>query len=409
MKDKIDFIADLLKSTKINASQKERLFALATDEIRNIGNSDEIIFAEIAELKKKMEGISVMGNNDKKKSSNVYLSHDPIFIRDLLKEFGTNTAFKFSTHAWDKTDFMETIGSFLGKLNNEKKDKLFSNLFNNNRHLYNLMNYFLFKPSVEFEKDKITPKFGWRTSNGQMIKIGWQYPDNLLQKWCEENYDAKEGSAKKFPFEYKIPEVLKPSKKINGKEIIFFEDVVNVFKNEIRFRGEENNFRNTIEFLLLKKHHLKSDNLNVLNNLDFYTYTQGVINAIDSIFEKFSKMSEAGKNIHFDVITNAESVTIKITHLQSYPAKQISFNEPNTFFSGDSIGIINHIFSLCDYSVISKFNEDDYYEIKILQQEQDTQAIADGNNIKEITSKFQVISIQPQEVKGFTHQFKFYL
>lgn len=51
MNNKIDFITDLLKSTKINASQKERLFALATDEIKNIGKSDERIFAEINHIK----------------------------------------------------------------------------------------------------------------------------------------------------------------------------------------------------------------------------------------------------------------------------------------------------------------------------------------------------------------------
>lgn len=59
MNKKISFIAELLNSNKINASQKERLLLLATDEIKKVADCEDIIFAEIADLKKSIQKIKI--------------------------------------------------------------------------------------------------------------------------------------------------------------------------------------------------------------------------------------------------------------------------------------------------------------------------------------------------------------
>ncbi len=400
MNNRIDFITDLLISEKLNASQKEKVLTLSANELKKISIKDDTILNEIEGLKKKIDEFKMNNHSNQKEK---YLIHNPKFVTTFLNEFRQNTALKFSTHSWDKTDFLETINSFYEKLNDENRRTEFSRILNHNRKLYNLLNYFLFKPyNAELIND--IPKFGWTGLNG--IKIGWQFPENLIKKWCEENYDLKETGDKKFPFEFRIPEPLRPSKKINGKEIIFFEDVVNVFKTEIQFRGEEDNFRNNIEYLL-EKNHLESSTIDKLNGLDFYTYTRGVIESIDGIFNDFTKKSESKKKIDFDVKKDSKSISIEITQLDSYPTKVIDLENPNIFFAGDSMKFIGKIFSLCDYSIVSKFNKNKFLEIKILKDE--TEAIPDGENVKAIVSNFEVIQVEEKEVTGFTHKFKFYI
>ena len=44
MNNKISFITELLNSKKIEASQKERLFLLTADELKNNNETDEKIF-----------------------------------------------------------------------------------------------------------------------------------------------------------------------------------------------------------------------------------------------------------------------------------------------------------------------------------------------------------------------------
>jgi hypothetical protein len=412
MSQKIDFIASLLNSKKLNPSQKERVFALTSNELDKIQNLQEELLTQVKDVQRKLDSINVnekdnevdKGRTGKGNKPLNILIHDSQFVFSILSEFRKNTALKFTTHAWDKTDFLKNFNTFSEKLNNEKKEIKFTQLFHHNRHLYTLLNYFLFSPKEIINDENI--KFGWESNSGVYIKIGWQYPKDLLKNWCEKHYDNSEGINKKLPFEYRIPDDLKPPKKVNGKEIIYFEDVVNVFKTEIQFRGAENNFRVNVEYFL-NKHNLKSENIESINGLDFYTYTKGILEAINIIFEMFYKNNESLKEVNFHVLKFKDSIVLQITQLNSYPKKEFAISNPNKFFAGNFVSVINHIFSLCDYSVISKFNKSECYEVKIL--EQGTEAEADGNNIKEIITPFRVLPINPEAVKGFTHQFRFYL
>ena len=388
MKTKVDFITDLLSNKKLHTSQKEKLFALVANDLK--GDEDEIrkIWLEIETIK---------GKKKDNQSSNI-LFHKPKEVAIFLNLFRQNTALKYSTHSWDRTDFLSSIGSFLDKLNKEKIDYKFSEIFNYNRHLYNLLNYFLFKPNQEIENG--IPKYGWL----QDVKIGWQFPNDLIREWCMINYDKPFNYKIKYPMEFPIPVNLKPLKRINGKEIVYFEDVVNLFKTEIQFRGEERNLFHSVNSLL-KQYHLYSYDINILEDLDFYTYTRGFINALDSIFNLFERKNESKKEISISIEKDIESISILITQLDSFPSKILE--DPNRYFNGDSIGYINHIFSLCDYSIISKFNTNQFLEIQILTE--DIEAELDGNNVKKINSSFSVKKIEAKTVKGFTHKFKFYI
>jgi len=191
----------------------------------------------------------------------IKLYHNPIQITNFLKNFEENTALKFSTHIWDKTDFLLSYSDFINKLNEEKKIYKFKELFNYNRKLYNLLNYFLFIPNTPLKQG--VPIFGWNNEELKDLKIGWQFPNEVLKKWSIENFDEQiKLENKKYPMDMIVPIDLKPSRRIKNKAINSFEDVVNLFKTEIQFRNDEDNLFKEVDFLI-KKHNLTNSDLSI--------------------------------------------------------------------------------------------------------------------------------------------------
>jgi hypothetical protein len=433
MKNKGDFIIDLLNSKKLSHDQSERILQLSASEY---GNSNEeyqnilqkidylqmiceenqkktatkldVIIRDVSEKINTQNGvaINISGTEDSSPKSNI-LTHKPIEIKRFLKNFEENTALKFSTHIWDKTDFLATYGSFIAKLNEEKKEYKFNDLFKYNRPLYNLLNYFLFTPNKNPLRNGI-PTFGWNSEEYKDVKIGWQFPEKILNDWAFQNYDTQSSENKKYPMEMIVPPELIPEERIRNKKINSFEDIANIFKTEIQFRNDEDNLFKHVKFSL-GKHNLTNEDKSIenLQKLHFYTYTKGITSAIDSIFRSFEKNNESFKDVSFDVISKQDYLELQITQLNSFPSKDLDVENPNKFFSGDSSAIVNHLFSLCDYSIISKFNNESNFEIVILFE--NAFGTPDGNNLKKLDSKMDVIELKNEVVKGFTHKLKFYV
>jgi hypothetical protein len=435
MPTKGDFIIDLLKTNRLSQSERERILKLSATEFEKNDQEYQRILSEIEGLKKiyldeqnkltsKIELIlediaeskasqksnvepinSSLENADKSKE--IKLVHNPIEITKFLKNFEENTALKFSTHIWDKTDFLLSYSDYINKLNEEKRIYRFNELFNYNRPLYNLLNYFLFIPNTPVKQG--VPIYGWNNEDLKDVKIGWQFPNEILKNWSIENFDEQTKTEnKKYPMDMIVPIDLKPSKRIKNKEINSFEDVVNIFKTEIQFRNDEDNLFKEVDFLI-KKHKLTNSDSSIekLKKLHFYTYTKGVISAFDSIFRSFEKNNESFKDISFEVKSQENCIEIQIIHLNSFPSKIIELENPNKFFSGDSNAIINHLFSLCDYSIISKFNNESNFEVAILFD--DVFGTPDGNNLKKLDTQMKVNELKDFEVRGFSHKLKFYV
>ena len=435
MQNKGDFIIELLTSKNLSTNDRERILKLSArefekhdqeyhrilteiealktiylDEQNNLTSKIELILEDISEsnalYKNKVEPIkSHLEKGDKVKE--IKLVHNPIEITKFLKNFEENTALKFSTHIWDKTDFLLSYSDYINKLNEEKRIYRFNELFNYNRALYNLLNYFLFIPNIPVKQG--VPLYGWNNEDLKDLKIGWQFPNDILKNWSIENFDEQTKTEnKKYPMDMIVPIELKPSKRIKNKVINTFEDVVNIFKTEIQFRYEENNLFKAVDFLI-KKHKLTNSDCSIekLKKLHFYTYTKGIISAIDSIFRSFVKNNETFKDISFEVNSQEDCIEIQIIHLNSFPSKILELEHPNKFFSGDSNAIINHLFSLCDYSIISKFNNESNIEVAILFDK--VLGTPDGNILKKLDTQMKVCELNDFEVKGFSHKLKFYV
>jgi hypothetical protein len=433
MRTKSDFIIELLSHNNLSQKNRESLLRLASSEFDKNSSGYESIISKIESLQidfqteqkllskkidqllknwtfsEEIETKNITNNLDVEAKVDVrQLIHKPKEITQFLKKFEENTALKFSTHIWDKTDFLSSYSNFIDKLNEEKRIYKFNDIFNYNRHLYNLLNYFLFSPKIPIEK--YVPKYGWNHEDLKDVKIGWQFPEEILKKWSIKNFDSKtRPEDKKYPMNMEVPINFKPSHRIKNMEVNTFEDVVNIFKTEIQFRNDVDNLFTEVEFLMKKNKLTNIDSsINKLKKLHFYTYTKGVISAIDSIFRSFVEKNESFKDISFEVVSMENYIELEIIHLNSFPvSKQMQIDNPNKFFGGDSMSIINHLFSLCDYSIVTKFNSESNLEVEILYE--NVIGIPDGNNLKSFETKMRVFERNASEPKGYSHKLKFYV
>lgn len=405
MKDKIDFIKELLGSEKIVASQKERRNFLIAREFKNPSRLDPNISAEIQLIKQRLNVIEqkvpeIKSSNGLKEE---FLFHNPNGIVTFLKNFKNNTALKWSTHTWDSVDKYPLIDEFINGLNIEKKTNGFNDLFNCNKDLYTLIRYFLYNPVQEFENE--TPTYGWPNMNE--IKIGWQSNNNLLINWCRENYGNKINTPTfKYPMEFPLPENLLPKDRINGKYITTFEDVVNLFKNEIEFRGD-------YLYNEIKKRARKINDFNVtidasLKGETLLTYTRGVLQGIERIFEMFKK-NELSKEIHVWSERQNDCFHLNITQIGSFPTKKIHTRDLKNFIGGDLNAVIAEVFSLCDYSIISRFKDQTEKSVngELILLSEGSKGIVEKNKLKSLATEPQFRTLQ-QPATGFTHQFKFF-
>ncbi len=329
------------------------------------------------------------------------LEHNPKLISRKLSLFTTDYIIKWTTHPWDvaitkTTDFFEPLKKRYNEFN--VIQKYYPSLW------WNVIYPFVFqkKISKRIDTGKEIP-FQWGDYN---IKIGWQYPD-AIRNWTIENFDNKPVPLRKTPFEMEVDKkyITEPAhkkfKEIFGRDLKYFGDIVEMFRREIQFREETNDFY--YEVLSLNKQELtdfKIIGIETLKSLSFYTYTSAVRQAIKRIYRMIKVRTEYPE-VEIKAEKNNKNIKIKIIHIGSYPNKE---SEDNKFKSpsGDLIEVIKKLISLCDFEIESKF-ADGNFRLTYL-----------GKNVK-IFKKDKNISVIPvkkeidKEPKGFTFIFKFYI
>lgn len=331
-KSKIDFISDLLVSKKLEASQKERLFRLAANELKKNGETDERIFAEIEAIKNQLKGFTEnIQKREEKTEKERVLIHKPKDVADFMYLFNKRDGFKYLTHDYDGEGKFE-IEVFLK--NAKELFDIQTKKLSIPKDLYAIVNQFAFS-------DK--PEWGNKTKQGFS-----------LQKWI--NW-SKENN-------------LSP---IRNKG---FEAVINKFRNLTRVESPD-----------LKKiiDDLKSDifrdlnfdiTLNRLDKADFYTNTNTFKTAIKSIFEviyKKRKIAKGSNKLSIEykglLVDNYYEVQLIITHFNSYPTKDFEqLLEEWRGYKGAIGEIKAKLFGYCDWSIETRL-EGGCYRINLLKED----------------------------------------
>jgi RNA-directed DNA polymerase len=316
------------------------------------------------------------------KIDNLYpIIHNPQKTVELLKYFTANDKdLKYSTHSWEEGKY-ENYEDFFIKIYiewYEIKDELKSQ----SPRLHAKISSFLFNDKLGQKKDN-----GYHEVWGEnRLKFGWSSRE--LKIHMEEPGNS--------PFSCPIPEQIKQlDKKLN---LHYFKDYADVFKNEIEFREDSNNFKKMILEIWENElgYDFKLNGLEQLIGFSFFTDVALVKASVTKIFEMF-KGKPHFPNILLEKISSFENGgyhLFRITQIDSFVTRSI--DDPKiTNPTGNLNTIIKQLENLSDYSIVSRFQDGNTYRINYLS----------SSNTSDFIEKLP----ENETVLGWTHELKFYL
>jgi RNA-directed DNA polymerase len=335
------------------------------------------------------------------------IKHDPQFVINKLKQFTYDPIMKWTTHFWDipteniDKHSLRGIEDHLKAINSRYNEFVALQKYNKNLW-WDVIYPFIFQKKLSKVDSHEEIPFKWGKYG---LKIGWQYP-GIVKDWTVVNYDKKTSATKKTPFEMPIlpehitEEANQKYRELFGKEIRYFGDVVELFKREIEFREETQDFYFEVKSLArqeLGEFHIKG--LETLKHLSFFTFTSAVLKSIRRIFRMIQTRTE-----HREVVIEGKKlndlnhIELRIIHKNSVSYKNSNHNKL-TRPSGDLLEVIKNLISVCDFEIESKFNDGNYKIIYLGESNKITYI----NNQLEVSPTMQLLS----DVQGFTYILKF--
>ena len=178
---------------------------------------------------------------------------------------------------------------------------------------------------------------------------GWNSPE--LLEACTRDPHLK-------PEEFFLPDQYQDV--IGGKTIQKFKHVIDIFKNEIEIRDEND----VLQRLILDKHDLYLGGFPAaithnLDNKNFYTDVQWISKSLNLIFESIQKREKTA--VSYSILEeDKDRYTLEILHRGSFnTGKSITDNNLN-LTKGDFRTIARWLQNLCDWSIESEFKEGSY-------------------------------------------------
>ncbi|MFN4915307.1 MAG: hypothetical protein ACK5FT_08305 [Sphingomonadales bacterium] len=308
--------------------------------------------------------------------------HNPKKTVELLNYFTANDKnLKYATHSWEEgkflgyDDFFEKIKDEWNSINEEMR--------NQSVRLHAKISNFLLNNKL----GTLNEKKYYHAWGENRLKFGWASPE--IRKHME--------TPGKSPFSCEIPERIKALDK--NFNLQYFNDYANVFKNEIEFREDTKNLKKII-LDLWEKHltydfEIGTEDLKRLDGCSFFTDVHLIKEALLIIFRDMFKKKPEYNKVKIERISNFKERyhMIKITQVNSFVTRSvedIKFTEP----TGDLAEIIKLLYNICDYSLVSRFDDGNYYRLNYLS--------SDKKDFKELLH-------EELNVVGFTHEFRFYL
>jgi len=319
---------------------------------------------------------------EKKIENNLYpILHTPFKTVELLKYFTANDKdLKYSTHSWEegKYNSYEEYTENIRLEWNEIKDEL----NNQSPRLFAKISNFLFHDKLGQRNEK-----GYHISWGEMkLKFGWSSPELKIHM-------NEPGNS---PFSCPIPDHIRELDKKHN--LYYFKDYADIFKNEIEFREDSNNFRKMI--LDLWENELGYDfnikGIEQLVGFSFFTDVHLIKEALRIIFRDMFKGKPEFPEVIIEKTSNFKNGgyhSIKITQKGSFITRAVN-DTKLTSPSGNLHSILKTLKNLADYSIVSRFGDGRNYRLNYLASTKTT---------------FVDILPENENVQGLTHEFKFYL
>ncbi|MFB9862462.1 hypothetical protein [Rufibacter immobilis] len=361
-KSKIDFIADLLNSDRLDTSHKEKFLTLAIEELRSQGVAE-------SELNKRLESLEKIVNLLKESSRDPEVAdstkkekieHTPKKTVEALRLF--DTSLKYFTHKWDRDE------EEFDRKKEIKKASVIVKSMQVPKNLKQRITNFITKK--RYKKEDIEPEWFVNYLFGKQFNSYYSWDNEKFISWFDNSI----------------------SKDITSPEIN--DNMIDPFKHSIQIR--DGKLENHISPLVRKvlytedgKTEFEIEYLN-LEQAKFYTNTQELMRGIKMILEE-SILKYAKINDRYRVKIEYSDVdrTLRIIHIKS---KCLSSSNNQDFLGGSFKDIRDNCFiSLCNWSIEATFADGDK-RLSVLHENSMEPIIEDLNYIPE----------------GFTHILYFY-
>lgn len=388
----IYFITHYKGLTKVQASKRDELLARDAMKYVELQNTFQ---TTATPQEKTMPVVNEEKQNtvDEVAHSTIERIHIPREMVRFLNNFSLKgKTLKYTTHPWDESDNNYTdFDSFVKQYKKELNENSFWKYQVGGKReiqkccidLYHLIDNFLMKK--EIAKD-----YFW----GDGYKAGFLIND-VLKNWMSENPG-------KQPFQMPLslfPEDFIPYKE--GKQMDYFEDLINEFKGLIEFRGKQlfHVFRKAFSGQGVK---LEKKHLSTLEGKTCYCYTKSIEKAVSMIA---SNIKSRGEYPNVDIWADehklddgAKVLDIHILHVDSFSNAKLDDDKLMCKGKGGMMDIRNKLSGLCDFSVISTFdgeNGRNHYQIDYLYD-----IVPDAHP--------RVIALPDGTAKGFEYLLRFY-
>lgn len=356
VKDKYDFIKQLLETEKLSPTQKERVLLLSAKEISDntglearVSKIEEIVLKDVSLIEKKVFIPSKLNKNIK--------IANPFDVASFMSLFNDRTAFKYLTHDFDEGGDFD-INQFLKLAQIRFKKETNKNKFAIPTGLWTLINNFA------FEVDK-----HWSLT--QKNKQGFSSLEWI--KWSNEN-------------------------KLHPIRNTVFKEYINKFRLLTRISAPQLQILigNVLKDTLLDNYQNFEIKLTKIDKADFYTNVEFFRKALDIIFEEINNRNQSKKiEISLDryIINDFHARSIVITHFDSCPDNdfEVLLKEWTSGEKGAMGAIYKNLEGYCHWSVETKI-DDKCVRINILKEEESPQ--------------YELI--ETEKVVGFKHILTFY-
>lgn len=365
-KDKYDFISGLIESKRLTTAQRERILMLSSKEIKK----DKLCGDE---LEKRIEGLEeglVKKTSENSSSEKKTKKPRPKETFDLLSKFSsTDGGIKNLTHSFNYGHI--TYEDLMTKCKEEYEEGVLKHP-NVPNPILKRISEFAFSEAPEWYVRKGTEKIIYNT--------GWSEPDFV--KWYKDNNIHPAQDAK------------------------FNKEMITPFKETIQIRSDLGNLRKLLR-TSIKSVFGENPSVRVkidksIDSAQFFTDVDSLGQAIYHIFIEIKKAAMQNfcdeVEICYEIINGIK--VLKIIHLESETKKNIN---DETFLGGDLNATFKALYGLCNYDILAKFPSG-YFRKKILSD--NLNDFTKSNSSNKFVGKN--IKMKEKEVKGFTHELKFY-
>ncbi len=276
--------------------------------------------------------------------------NNPKKLVNILTNFRKDTPIKYTTHIWDM-NFTSEYGDFDGYIAKVREDwdKIENDLKALSQNIHKKIYNFL----LNKEANK-----NWCSKDGDDVCIGWSSLVGL-REWCNNGNN---------PFACR----LEKSYKIEGKTITTFGEVINIFKQEIQIRNENNVLENIFTDIEEKLDDELDSVFEIetikLKGKSFYTDVEKFKNVLDRIFSEIKKRQEFNKiRVEMKEDKNEKYMELYITQMGS-KSNRSKEEMLNISSGGDMATIKENLKNLCDWSIES-CDEEEAYKVNYLKND----------------------------------------